>query len=308
MMRPNRIDFLIYSIITLTCFQVSRSFLSLPQQYYEYKTRLIKTFTRTSDIDSEAAITVSSNDKTGFEIPTLKNVKYRINQIVQTDKISAIKLRHIAVSTHEMAEQCKVLITSGISTFEELAQTTSLCSETKAKGGESNWIPMNAPDDDLSKPSYETIIPPEVINSAIYLNKGDMIITKSIAVDPITETSTSLFHLLQLIDIETRLTPSIIKKRRDNFLSLKGTSNKSINASNNQMTYFMETMGCQMNVADSERMQAQLSNLGYQSSNDSSSANIIVLNTCSVRDHAEQKVYSYVGPHAMRKRKGNPSY
>ena len=35
-------------------------------------------------------------------------------------------------------------------------------------------------------------------------------------------------------------------------------------------------------------------------------ANVVILNTCSIRDHAEQKVYSYLGPHANRKRKGEP--
>jgi tRNA-2-methylthio-N6-dimethylallyladenosine synthase len=33
-------------------------------------------------------------------------------------------------------------------------------------------------------------------------------------------------------------------------------------------------------------------------------ANVVVLNTCSIRDHAEKKVYSYIGPHAKRKRQG----
>eukprot|EP00595_Chromulina_sp_UTEXLB2642_P002048 CAMPEP_0196763902 /NCGR_PEP_ID=MMETSP1095-20130614/4978_1 /TAXON_ID=96789 ORGANISM="Chromulina nebulosa, Strain UTEXLB2642" /NCGR_SAMPLE_ID=MMETSP1095 /ASSEMBLY_ACC=CAM_ASM_000446 /LENGTH=432 /DNA_ID=CAMNT_0042118123 /DNA_START=165 /DNA_END=1463 /DNA_ORIENTATION=+ len=63
-------------------------------------------------------------------------------------------------------------------------------------------------------------------------------------------------------------------------------------------------MGCQMNVADSERMESQLISLGYQSTIESNKANVILLNTCSIRDHAEQKVYSYLGPHALRKRKG----
>lgn len=41
-----------------------------------------------------------------------------------------------------------------------------------------------------------------------------------------------------------------------------------------------------------------------QRTEDKSEASVFVLNTCSIRDHAEQKVYSYVGPYAIRKQKG----
>jgi len=67
-------------------------------------------------------------------------------------------------------------------------------------------------------------------------------------------------------------------------------------------------MGCQMNAADSERMEGQLQSLGIQpfskEANPKGKPDIVVLNTCSIRDHAEQKVYSYIGPHAKRKRDG----
>ena len=48
----------------------------------------------------------------------------------------------------------------------------------------------------------------------------------------------------------------------------------------------------------------QLADIGYRKSEDETSANIVILNTCSIRDHAEQKVYSYLGPHAVRKKRG----
>jgi tRNA-2-methylthio-N6-dimethylallyladenosine synthase len=68
----------------------------------------------------------------------------------------------------------------------------------------------------------------------------------------------------------------------------------------------METMGCQMNQADSERMEGQLQSLGIRpvDANGSEEPDVIIFNTCSIRDHAEQKVYSYVGPYAKRKRQG----
>ncbi|KAH8058066.1 N6-isopentenyladenosine methylthiotransferase [Aureococcus anophagefferens] len=69
-------------------------------------------------------------------------------------------------------------------------------------------------------------------------------------------------------------------------------------------TYAMVTMGCQMNAADSERLEGSLRQLGLVEAPDPKLANVVVLNTCSIREHAETKVYSYVGPQAKRKRNG----
>ena len=54
--------------------------------------------------------------------------------------------------------------------------------------------------------------------------------------------------------------------------------------------FFLETYGCQMNVADSEVVTAILETAGYQSANSIEEADLILVNTCSVRDNAEQKV------------------
>jgi tRNA-2-methylthio-N6-dimethylallyladenosine synthase len=67
------------------------------------------------------------------------------------------------------------------------------------------------------------------------------------------------------------------------------------------MTYHVQTLGCQMNRADSERMAGELERLGYAKIDDPFSSAVLVLNTCSIRDHAEQKVYSIMGRHAQRK-------
>lgn len=55
---------------------------------------------------------------------------------------------------------------------------------------------------------------------------------------------------------------------------------------------YIETYGCQMNVADTEIVFGILNNFGYQNSDDVNSADVILLNTCSVRDNAEQRIYS----------------
>ncbi len=58
---------------------------------------------------------------------------------------------------------------------------------------------------------------------------------------------------------------------------------------------YIETFGCQMNESDSDRLLGFLSRLGFERTGESSTADLIVLNTCSVRDKAEQKVYSTLG-------------
>ncbi|OKH40540.1 tRNA (N6-isopentenyl adenosine(37)-C2)-methylthiotransferase MiaB [[Phormidium ambiguum] IAM M-71] len=65
--------------------------------------------------------------------------------------------------------------------------------------------------------------------------------------------------------------------------------------------YHITTFGCQMNKADSERMAGILEDMGFQWSEDPNDANLILYNTCTIRDNAEHKVYSYLGRQAKRK-------
>src|SRR4051812_18023141 len=59
--------------------------------------------------------------------------------------------------------------------------------------------------------------------------------------------------------------------------------------------YLIETFGCQMNVHDSERMAGLLEQAGYESTDDAADADVVVINTCSVRDRAEQQLYTRLG-------------
>ena len=60
-------------------------------------------------------------------------------------------------------------------------------------------------------------------------------------------------------------------------------------------TFYIETYGCQMNLNDSERMTAVLQREGLTSVPQATEADVILLNTCSVRAKAEQKVFSRLG-------------
>jgi len=64
---------------------------------------------------------------------------------------------------------------------------------------------------------------------------------------------------------------------------------------------FIETWGCQMNELDSQRMAGQLMQQGVLPTRDPEDADLILLNSCSVRDKAEQKVYSRLGEYRLLK-------
>lgn len=56
-------------------------------------------------------------------------------------------------------------------------------------------------------------------------------------------------------------------------------------------TYYIETFGCQMNVHDSEKVRGMLATRGYEQTSEADEAQLILYNTCSIRDKAEQKVF-----------------
>jgi tRNA-N(6)-(isopentenyl)adenosine-37 thiotransferase enzyme MiaB len=68
---------------------------------------------------------------------------------------------------------------------------------------------------------------------------------------------------------------------------------------------YIETVGCQMNVLDSELVVAALRQRGYELTDDPKQADTLLFNTCSVREHAEHKTYSSVGRFKYKKRQ-NP--
>jgi len=66
---------------------------------------------------------------------------------------------------------------------------------------------------------------------------------------------------------------------------------------------YVHTIGCQMNVYDSEKIAGLLASRGYLATRRQSEADLIVVNTCAIREKAEQKVFSYLGRLAGLKRR-----
>ena len=71
------------------------------------------------------------------------------------------------------------------------------------------------------------------------------------------------------------------------------TGQKPIPKSNKYM--FIKTYGCQMNVYDSDRMFELLQPLGYKKTDNPAQADLIILNTCHIREKATEKVFSELG-------------
>ena len=68
---------------------------------------------------------------------------------------------------------------------------------------------------------------------------------------------------------------------------------------------YIETYGCQMNVADSEVVASVMQMAGYETTEELSEADAVFLNTCSVRDNAEQKIYHRLDALDAERRKGH---
>ena len=59
--------------------------------------------------------------------------------------------------------------------------------------------------------------------------------------------------------------------------------------------YYSDTFGCQMNVHDSERVAGLLDQAGYEPAAAPDEADLVVINTCSVRERAEERLYTELG-------------
>ncbi|MGM9604596.1 MAG: tRNA (N6-isopentenyl adenosine(37)-C2)-methylthiotransferase MiaB, partial [Faecousia sp.] len=66
---------------------------------------------------------------------------------------------------------------------------------------------------------------------------------------------------------------------------------------------YVETYGCQQNEADSEKLRGFLAQCGYAIVSKAEGADVVVLNTCAIREHAEQRVFGNLGALTHTKRR-----
>jgi tRNA-2-methylthio-N6-dimethylallyladenosine synthase len=69
----------------------------------------------------------------------------------------------------------------------------------------------------------------------------------------------------------------------------------------NMPSVYVESFGCQMNLADTELMLGHLVRSGYECTKDPAAADVILVNTCAIRDHAEERIYGRLGALARHK-------
>ncbi len=79
----------------------------------------------------------------------------------------------------------------------------------------------------------------------------------------------------------------------------RSVTNSSVSKAGKRV--FIKTYGCQMNVYDSERMAEALATAGYETTQSSADADLVVLNTCHIREKATEKVYSELGRYKRQK-------
>lgn len=74
----------------------------------------------------------------------------------------------------------------------------------------------------------------------------------------------------------------------------------------NKQKIYIETYGCQMNLADTEIVQGVLKRNGYEFTNEAEQADVVLINTCAIREHAEERIYGRLGSfRAIKKQKPN---
>src|SRR5438552_18128524 len=83
---------------------------------------------------------------------------------------------------------------------------------------------------------------------------------------------------------------------------MPNSTNHNSNTDNTDKTYYIWTIGCQMNVADSNYVAAALRARGYAEAQDVEAADVVVLNSCTVRQQAEDRIVGKLGELARLKK------
>ncbi|CAJ1966991.1 unnamed protein product [Cylindrotheca closterium] len=254
-----------------------------------------------SDTDTKEQFPLTPPSK----YPTARGATVDSRQIVASgagrQHLTAVRLAHILFASQDLADEALRKLRTAEMSFEELAGQISACTETRDKGGEIGWISVD--ESNSNNEHLDLLMPPEARELAIQITTkpGDIVLVPS----------SRGVHLVQTVDVMADVRKmAFIKERKSKAARARGgvLSGALGSDGSKPLTYKLETMGCQMNLADSERIEGQLQSLGIRRldpiTDKKIDPDVVVLNTCSIREHAESKVYSYLGPHAKRKRDG----
>lgn len=96
-----------------------------------------------------------------------------------------------------------------------------------------------------------------------------------------------------------------VRLDNDKIIELKNNNEQFFIINGRRKTYHILTYGCQMNEHDSEKISGMLTSIGYEETTDDKSADLVILNTCLIRENAELRVFGKLGEVKGLKRK-NP--
>ncbi|PXF47772.1 tRNA-2-methylthio-N(6)-dimethylallyladenosine synthase [Gracilariopsis chorda] len=210
---------------------------------------------------------------------------------ISPDDIEAIRIRHCRLETKELCDQVWKQITRDKARLADVAASLSTCNASKHQGGDLGWW------------WKEEIVPENVEEFGI----NDQLLAAALRSRPHTLERVQTKHGWHVFIVEEAR--HVLRTKHERTASRQNPNRKrGVGVNGEQVprplphTYAVQTLGCQMNRSDSERMAGELNRLGYTETSDPFQASLLILNTCNIREHAESKVYSYVGRHVMRKR------
>jgi Uncharacterized protein family UPF0004/Radical SAM superfamily len=251
--------------------------------------------------------------------PTLRGMSVDSRHIISASGtrtyITAILLSHCLFCTQDLAEEALLNLRASTLTtdFTTLASTISACNVTRQEQGLIGWVNIpSTTNNQVVTGTHDEIVkvtnddPNEHLNHILpKLARESLLNMATKPGDIVMVESIRGYHLVQVMDVMANVRKMATLRPR----KFVHNATNTFDFFSGDVTYKLESMGCQMNTADSERMEGQLINLGIRphrgDNTESREPDIIILNTCSIRDHAEQKVYSYLGPHSKRKREGD---
>lgn len=205
--------------------------------------------------------------------------------------IEAVRIRHCRVDTEDLAKVVFRKIVAREESLAKMAKVVSTCSASKESGGDLGWWWQ---DEAIPADREQFGVNEQLLGAALRTRPNKLEQVK-------TEDG---WHVFMVEEVR-----HVIRTKHERTPSRRKTDKKDFQNSSAEApvplakTYAMQTLGCQMNRSDSERMAGELARIGYEEIDDPFKASVLVLNTCNIRDHAEKKVYSYIGRHAARKRK-----
>lgn len=207
------------------------------------------------------------------------------------DEAEAVRIRHIVVDTEQLSKEVYTTILSERAHLADLAPSISICKASRTQNGDLGWWWKEEPHP-RGNPDFavdETLLEFALTSRPNVLHRMET---------PFGWHVFTVEQVRQTLNATHCRTPL---RQNPNRNSRKAPGDDLIKPE--PRTYALQTLGCQMNRSDSERMAGQLEHIGFTEVMDPFQASLVILNTCNIREHAESKVYSYMGRHVVRKRK-----